>query len=951
MILEVLSEYLDINSNNKACCCFHAESTPSLSIKPDEEYFKCFGCGESGDAIKFVMLAEELPFKQALSRVAQIMGISPEEVMKEKNEQKVLARTKAALQPKMTRDELTSLWSFTGYESKGYRGIRDDITEFYGHRTSLDENGNVAARYYPETNKEGSLCGYKCRNHPKDFSYGKVGSTGNKSQLSGQAKFRAGGKYVLIVGGEEDKCAAYQMLLANQADKQMAGTPVVSPTSGEGSAKVQCVAQYEWLDQFEVIMIGLDNDKAGNIAALEVASVLPQHKVRIIKWTGKDPNQMLIDGQERQFVRDYWNAKPVINTGILNSTDTMDAVEEELRRPRLSLPPHMHKLATAIGFPGPQQGRIINIIGDTSVGKCQGKGTPILMHDGRTVNIEDIVVGDQVMGADGSPRNVLSICTGIDTMYKVEQQDGDDYTVNSKHVLSLRAGYECKASGVLKGDIVNVPVTDYIAYGPKLKRSLKGYKGDLTRLGEGAENAFEPFIIGLWLADGSATAPAITMNTLDVESIESVEACIARNGYKKSICPSRNTETYITMYLTGGFRTVLSDLNLLSNKHIPPTYKFGNYDTRIQVLSGIIAGDGYLHNGCYEVVQKSDQLTDDIVFVARSLGLRVRVTKEWAACQNFTGGWYNRILISGQLDKLDVKVKRKICGELSELRRLKNTTITVTNIGEGEYFGFSLDGDHLYCLKDFTVTHNSTHVNGLVYHWIFNAPEKVGVVSLEATAGQYGIDMLSLHLEQNLIWNRTGQETIDFLKTPAVKEQAETLWTDEHGEPRWALLDERDGDIKNLERQIERLVNQFGCKIIVIDVLTDILRGMPMDQQEEHMKWQKKTIKNGVTIVNVLHTRKPGQSADGKIRRVTEYDALGSGSFVQSAAINIVVIRDKMAVGPEKHITYFDLPKCRGGVTGENVMALYYDWNTRKVYDYDEYLMGAGQVPANAGSL
>ena len=99
-----------------------------------------------------------------------------------------------------------------GYKSNNYRGIRDEINQFFGHLTKLDDNGKVIARYYPETTDD-KLVGYTCRNHPKDFSYGHIGTVGSSGQMSGQIKFKTGGKYVLIVGGQEDKAAAYQMLL------------------------------------------------------------------------------------------------------------------------------------------------------------------------------------------------------------------------------------------------------------------------------------------------------------------------------------------------------------------------------------------------------------------------------------------------------------------------------------------------------------------------------------------------------------------------------------------------------------------------------------------------------------------------------------------------------------------------------------------------------------------
>jgi RecA-family ATPase len=221
---------------------------------------------------------------------------------------------------------------------------------------------------------------------------------------------------------------------------------------------------------------------------------------------------------------------------------------------------------------------------------------------------------------------------------------------------------------------------------------------------------------------------------------------------------------------------------------------------------------------------------------------------------------------------------------------------------------------------------------------MFNAPEKVGVVSLEATAGQYTLDLLSLHLEQNLLWLGDGQDIIDYLDREDVQALYDDLLTDSTGQSRFAILDERDGDIKMLEKQIEKLIHQHGCKIIVIDVLTDILRGSNSDLQEDHMKWQKQIVKSGITIINVLHTRKPPTTADGAFRKATEFDAFGSSSFVQAAAINIVISRNKMSPDSiQKNLTFVDMPKCRGGITGE-ITQLYYAQETRQVVDYEDYM-------------
>lgn len=67
--------------------------------------------------------------------------------------------------------------------------------------------------------------------------------------------------------------------------------------------------------------------------------------------------------------------------------------------------------------------------------ECFAPGTPVLMADYSRRNIEDIKVGDYVMGIDGTPQKVVNTCGGIDQMYLVHQRKGLDYKVNSHHKL------------------------------------------------------------------------------------------------------------------------------------------------------------------------------------------------------------------------------------------------------------------------------------------------------------------------------------------------------------------------------------------------------------------------------------------------------------------------------------------------------------------------------------
>ena len=66
-------------ASKKACCPFHHEKTPSFNINESKGFYHCFGCGESGDAIKFVQKMDGLTFVEAVKKLAEQCGVKIEE--------------------------------------------------------------------------------------------------------------------------------------------------------------------------------------------------------------------------------------------------------------------------------------------------------------------------------------------------------------------------------------------------------------------------------------------------------------------------------------------------------------------------------------------------------------------------------------------------------------------------------------------------------------------------------------------------------------------------------------------------------------------------------------------------------------------------------------------------------------------------------------------------------
>ncbi|MEP1085223.1 DNA primase [Algoriphagus sp.] len=81
-IEEVIGDYLPMKKKGQnlwANCPFHGEKTPSFSISPAKQIYKCFGCGKAGDPIQFVMDIEGIGFQEAIKHIAGRYGIEVEE--------------------------------------------------------------------------------------------------------------------------------------------------------------------------------------------------------------------------------------------------------------------------------------------------------------------------------------------------------------------------------------------------------------------------------------------------------------------------------------------------------------------------------------------------------------------------------------------------------------------------------------------------------------------------------------------------------------------------------------------------------------------------------------------------------------------------------------------------------------------------------------------------------
>jgi replicative DNA helicase len=398
---------------------------------------------------------------------------------------------------------------------------------------------------------------------------------------------------------------------------------------------------------------------------------------------------------------------------------------------------------------GLQPADLVILAGRPSMGKCFGKGTKILLYSGEIKHVEDIKIGDCLMGDDSTPRHVLSLARGREMMYWIRQNKAIDYRVNESHILSLkRSRNEGKHEN---GDILNLPLLDYLNASEKFKSNYKGYKVAIDFAVQ--DLPLNPYFLGLWLGDGNTQDVRISSQDNEVEEFLlqyaeelGLQLTIQKNEGK---CPLFG----ITSGIQGGdykkrysLTAVLKEQNLIGNKHIPQVFLINSHANRLALLAGLIDSDGHYDKACggYEITQNSLALATQIKFLCDSLGYRTSLIEKQATISeiNFESTVY-RVRFFGNVNEIPVKIERKKAKSLTCNRSWNQTGITVEMDCEDQYFGFEIDGNKLFLLDDMTVVHNTTVAINIAENFAIKNQKPVAIFSMEMPGDAIVMRMMS----------------------------------------------------------------------------------------------------------------------------------------------------------------------------------------------------------------
>ena len=625
------------------------------------------------------------------------------------------------------------------------------------------------------------------------------------------------------------------------------------------------------------------------------------------------------------------------------------------------------------------KGDLVIIAARPAMGKCLGKGTEILMFDGTLKKVEDVEVGDQLMGDDSTPRNVLSLARGKEEMYWIRQNKGIDYRVNRSHILSLkRSRNENKHK---HGDILNIEVSEYLEKSDKFKSNYKGYK---VAVEFGEKNLLvEPYFLGIWLGDGRSSDVRIaTEDDEIVEYLQDYAFRLDKKLHRYAVSGKCTMYGITNIQKEGALRDVsnslqgeLRTLDVLEQKHIPQSYLVNNKENRLALLAGLIDSDGYYDDKYHvmEIVQKSKRLADEIKLLADGLGFRVSMKKKKATIKSI--GYeceVYRLRIVGHLDMIPTKIARKKARPLISKRDHQHTGIKIEYDKVDDYYGFVLDGNHLFLLKDMTVTHNTALVLNMALKAI-ERNEGVAFFSLEMPAEQLMLRMLSAKTSIPLQALRVGD-----LRDEQWSQLAAA--TDDISKKKLFVDDGGYATIHHVRSKLRKLKSQHPeISVAIIDYL-QLMSGEGKEGRQQEVSEISRGLKQlarelQIPIVALSQLNRGVESRDNK--RPMLSDLRESGAIEQDADIILFVYRDDVyreAMEKEKEMkakaegkpyesefrkkseedAEVIIGKQRNGPTG--TVELVFQKNFTRFVDKVkgpafEVVYEEGDIPANTGSI
>lgn len=311
-------------------------------------------------------------------------------------------------------------------------------------------------------------------------------------------------------------------------------------------------------------------------------------------------------------------------------------------------------------------------------GKLLDSRTPILTADGwKTMGT--VAEGDYVHTLDGSLTCVTAVSeTQYPVSYRIVFSDGQEFIAGADHQWTLfdRYGHDPeswkrdRSRGCWKTIDTDELFRTYrcgsrgdTRYSVRTDRTIQRPDADLP---------LSPYLLGLWLGDGSKGCGGFT-------GIDGLEQAFVSSGYRVTSAPDEPKRHYIS-----GLIPHLRDAGVLNDKHVPERYLLASESQRLALLQGLMDTDGSAVKtgtsgaAAVEFCNTNRQLAESVLFLARSLGWKPVFKEARATLYGKDCGPKYRVIWTAYRERSPFRLARKtsvLCAQPSRPTRASTNTI------------------------------------------------------------------------------------------------------------------------------------------------------------------------------------------------------------------------------------------------------------------------------------
>lgn len=343
------------------------------------------------------------------------------------------------------------------------------------------------------------------------------------------------------------------------------------------------------------------------------------------------------------------------------------------------------------------------------VGKLLSNDTPVLTTKGWK-NHGDIIIGDEVYGADGKPKRVIAVHPKHHTTHKVTLTDGTSYDVHENHEWLVYDRTKSKIHIMETKEMIG-RLENGKKYGNK-RGHRYNFQIPLIEpiVGKKTKLPVKPYTFGAWLGDGTNQKPCITGDKKDFAIIDAIE----NEGYKKNKVYTHKT----TGVLSTTFVGLADDLKKVglcnwrerTDKYIPECYLTASIEQRLELIAGLLDTDGTLvkKEHRYNFTTSDERLKDDFISLISTFSWRcsVKEIQPSVSSSGIVGKKVYWCIGFNPNVHIPCRLERKQLYEFSKQRKIAIKSIEPENFKEGNCI--TVEGGLYRVGERLTLTHNTS---------------------------------------------------------------------------------------------------------------------------------------------------------------------------------------------------------------------------------------------------